>query len=135
MTEHPPLPTLPASRAPVVVPGPRDRATVERGFWRKVRRTAGKVPFVDDAVAAYYCAIDRKTPMRVRGVLLAALAYFVLPADLIPDFIAGLGFTDDASVFLAAVTAVGGHIKPRHRDQARLFLEKPAPPPDDDARA
>lgn len=130
MTEQAPLP---ASRAPVVVPQPGDRGRVERGLWRKVRRTAGKVPFVDDAVAAYHCAIDAKTPMRVRGVLLAALAYFVMPADMIPDFIAGLGFTDDASVFLAAATAVGGHVKDRHRDQARLFLEKPAPPPDDAA--
>lgn len=133
MTEETPLPPLPDSRAPVVIPHPQDRGTVERGFWRKVRRTAGKVPFVDDAVAAYYCAMDAKTPMRVRGVLLAALAYFVMPADLIPDFIAGLGFTDDASVFLAAVTAVGGHVKPRHRDQAYAFLEKPAPETDDAA--
>lgn len=65
-------------------------------------------------------------------MLLAALAYFVLPADMITDFIAGLGFTDDASVMLAAVTAVGGHIKERYRDRARAFLEKPAPPPDAD---
>jgi uncharacterized membrane protein YkvA (DUF1232 family) len=129
MTDQTPLPV---SQSLVVVPQPGDARRVERGLWRKVRRTAGKVPFIEEAVSAYYCAVDARTPMRVRGVLLAALAYFVLPADVIPDFIAGLGFTDDASVFLAAITAVGGHVKDRHRDKAREFLEKPAPPPDDD---
>jgi len=124
------LSPLPVSQSLVVLPQPGDAQRVRRGFWRKVKRTAGKVPFVDDAVSAYYCAIDAKTPLRVRGVLLAALAYFVMPADMIPDFIAGLGFTDDASVMLAAITAVGGHVKERHRDKARDFLEKPAPPAD-----
>ncbi len=129
MTDQTPLPV---SQSLAVIPKSSDGRAVERGFWRKIRRTAGKVPFIDEAVSAYYCAVDAKTPMRVRGVLLAALAYFVMPADVIPDFIAGLGFTDDASVFLAAITAVGGHVKDRHRDKAREFLEKPAPPPDDD---
>lgn len=129
MTDQTPLPV---SQSLAVIPKSSDGRAVERGFWRKIRRTAGKVPFIDEAVSAYYCAVDAKTPMRVRGVLLAALAYFVMPADVIPDFIAGLGFTDDASVFLAAITAVGGHVKDRHRDKARAFLEKPAPPPDDD---
>ena len=54
---------------------------VRRDFWAKVRRVAGQVPFVEDLVAAYYCALDPTTAMRVRGVLLAALAYFILPFD------------------------------------------------------
>ncbi|MEL7029106.1 MAG: YkvA family protein, partial [Pseudomonadota bacterium] len=68
----------------------RNSETVERGFWPKLRRLAGRIPFADDLATAYYCAVDPATPTRVRGVLLAALAYFVMPADLIPDFIAAL---------------------------------------------
>ena len=60
---------------------------VRRDFWAKLKRVAGMVPFVEDLVAAYYCALDPATPMRVRGMLLAALAYFILPADVIPDMI------------------------------------------------
>src|SRR4029079_2144733 len=48
---------------------------VRRDFWAKLKRFAGMVPFVDDLVAAYYCALDPATPMRVRGMLLAAIAY------------------------------------------------------------
>jgi uncharacterized membrane protein YkvA (DUF1232 family) len=68
--------------------------------------------------------MDRDTPTYVRGILLGAIAYFVLPADMIPDVLAPLGFTDDASVIAAALAAVGSHLQPRHRVQARDRLEK-----------
>ena len=96
----------------------------ERRFWQKVRRVIARVPFAEDLLAAYFCALDRDTPTYVRGVLLGAIAYFVLPADMIPDVLAPLGFTDDASVIAAAITAVGSHLQPRHRDQARHRLER-----------
>lgn len=101
----------------------RNRGRVERGFWTKVRRTLGRVPFVEEAVAAYFCAIDRDTPLRVKAILMGALAYFVVPTDMIPDFIAVLGFTDDAAVFYAALRVVAPHIKDRHRDRAREALD------------
>jgi uncharacterized membrane protein YkvA (DUF1232 family) len=96
----------------------------ERRFWRKVRRVVARAPFVEDVLAAYFCALDRDTPTYVRGVLLGAVAYFVLPADMIPDVLAPFGFTDDASVIAAAIAAVGSHLQPRHRAQARDRLEK-----------
>ena len=101
----------------------RDRGRVERGFWTKVRRTLGRVPFVEEAVAAYFCAIDRATPLQVKAILMGALAYFVVPTDMIPDFIAALGFTDDAVVFYAALRMVAPHIQFRHRDRAREALD------------
>ncbi len=76
----------------------------------------------EDAVAAYYCATDRNTPAYVKAVLMGAIAYFVTPADVIPDFIVGLGFTDDAAVLMAALSAIRGHLKPEHRLWARDFL-------------
>ena len=101
----------------------RDRARVERGFWTKARRTLGRVPFVEDAVAAYFCALDKDTPLAVKAVLMGALAYFVMPADMIPDFLAGFGFADDAAVLAAAIRAVAPHIGPRHRRRARTALD------------
>jgi uncharacterized membrane protein YkvA (DUF1232 family) len=60
--------------------------------------------------------------MRVRGILLASLAYFVLPLDTIPDFLIGFGFTDDIAVLLAAFNAVRGNITPAHREAARKAI-------------
>ncbi len=105
--------------------GPDDGADgAVAGFWGKVRRTLGRVPFLDEAVAAYVCAADPETPRRVRAVLLGALGYFVVPADMIPDFIAGLGFTDDATVLAAAVATVRRHVTDDHRTRARAILRR-----------
>jgi uncharacterized membrane protein YkvA (DUF1232 family) len=110
---------LPIGNLPVTYQPPD-----EQRFWRKVRRVLVRVPFAEDLLAAYFCAIDRDTPTYVRGILLGAVAYFVLPADMIPDLLGPLGFTDDASVIAAALTAVGSHLRPQHRAEARDRLEK-----------
>ena len=78
----------------------------ERSFWTKLRRVLARIPFAEDLLAGYYCALDRDTPTRVRAVLLGAIAYFVLPADAVPDLFVGLGFTDDAAVLAAALFMV-----------------------------
>lgn len=102
----------------------RDEASVRTGFWPKIRKTLGRVPFAEDAIASFHCATDSATPIQVRAVLLGALAYFVLPIDVIPDFVVGLGYTDDAAVLLAAVTAAKTYITDAHRARARAWLLK-----------
>jgi len=97
---------------------------VRNGFWRKARTTLGKVPFTEDAVAAFYCATDPATPLAIRATLFGALAYFVMPFDAIPDMLLGLGFTDDAAVLIAAYTAARNHITEAHREKARAWLFK-----------
>lgn len=109
----------------------RNTRDVERGFWEKLSRVAGRIPFAEEAAAAYFCAADPATPGRVKGVLIAALAYFVMPADFIPDFIAGVGFTDDAAVLAMALSLVAAHVKPRHRKRARCALGLPEPEEED----
>jgi uncharacterized membrane protein YkvA (DUF1232 family) len=101
--------------------------TIRRDFWAKLKRAIGMVPFAEDLVAAYYCALDPATPVRVRGMLLAAIAYFILPADLIPDMIAGLGFADDMALLTAVVGMVASHITPTHRAAAARALDKELP--------
>ena len=102
----------------------RNEETVRAGFWAKLKRVLSRVPFAEDAVAAWFCASDPQTPLKVRGMLLAALAYFVLPLDAVPDMIMGLGFTDDLTVLMTAVALVGTHMRPEHRRQARQALER-----------
>lgn len=101
-----------------------DRNRVKRGFWPKVGRVLRHIPFARDLLAAYYCAVDPETPTYVKAVLMGAIAYFVVPMDMIPDFIAWFGFSDDATVLLTAVNAVSGHIRDRHREQAARVLER-----------
>ena len=95
---------------------------VRAKFWQTLKKAARQIPFMEDLVASYYCALDPRTPMRVREILLAALAYFVMPFDVIPDFIAVFGFTDDITVLAAAISAIRGHITDAHYAAARDAL-------------
>jgi len=74
----------------------KDRESVRRRFWFKLKRVAAGLPFAEDLLAAYYCAFDKETPRHVQVTLLGAIAYFILPFDFIPDMLPVLGFTDDA---------------------------------------
>lgn len=101
----------------------RDEQLVREGFWPKITRHAAHLPFADELLAAWYCATDANTPLKVKGTLFGALAYFILPFDVIPDIILGLGFTDDMAVLITAVTLVRNHITQAHRDKAREMLD------------
>ena len=96
-----------------------DRDSVRRRFWRKLKRVVAHLPFAEDLLAAYYCAFDRDTPRHVQVALMGALAYFILPFDLVPDMMPVLGFTDDAAVLATALRMVAGYMKPAHREAAR----------------
>ena len=100
----------------------RNENTVRQGFMPKLRRVIRIIPFAPELLAAYYCALDPQTPTRAKAVLLAALAYFVIPTDLIPDFIFGLGFADDLSVLTAAYGMVRRHVTDAHRKRAERYL-------------
>jgi uncharacterized membrane protein YkvA (DUF1232 family) len=102
----------------------RDRTRVERDFWQKLKATCRKIPFIDDLVSVYFCAIDPATPLQVKAILFGALAYFILPTDLLPDIMPLLGFGDDAAVLYAAIRSVLPHIKPEHRLRAKDALDK-----------
>lgn len=101
-----------------------DKRLVMREFAHKLRRNVGRIPFAEDVTSSFYCAVDSKSPAFVKAVLFGALAYFILPTDVIPDFLAGIGFADDASVLLAAMNTVRKHVTDEHREKARVFLKK-----------
>src|SRR5579862_5056208 len=114
---------IPVISLPVVaITQARYARIVREGFWRKIAKLVGHVPFAEDLVAAYFCVADPATPSRVRGVLLVALAWFVLPASVMPEFLVVLGLTDDAAVVALVAGIVRRHIKERHYKRARATL-------------
>ena len=104
----------------------RQRDRVKKRFWPVLKRAVRQIPFSRDLIASYYCALDPRTPLRVRGTLLGALAYFVMPFDVVPDFLAVVGFTDDIAVLTAAFAAVRGHVRGDHYVAADKALAEEA---------
>jgi uncharacterized membrane protein YkvA (DUF1232 family) len=107
-----------------IMPRTSNETRVTRDFWPKLKKSLASVPFAEDVVASYYCAFDPATPLKVKGILLGALAYFILPLDVIPDVLLGLGFTDDMAVLYAAISMIRSHMTQAHRDKAKETLEK-----------
>jgi uncharacterized membrane protein YkvA (DUF1232 family) len=101
----------------------RDERKLGLALLALLKRVARNIPFAKDALSAWYCAIDPTTPPRVKAILLAALGYFILPFDVIPDMIPLLGFGDDAAVLAAAIAAVAGAITELHREKANQTLD------------
>lgn len=108
----------------LVALAPEWRPADEPRLWRKLARVAARITFANSLLAAWYCAADGRTPMHVRGVLLAALAYFVLPADAVPDIIAGIGFTDDAAVVATVLGMFARHVTVEHKEKASRRLDE-----------
>lgn len=118
MTEGTVNPPFDASKAA------RDETLVRRRFWDKLRANVKRLPFLEHVLAAWYCAMDPATPTAAKAVLMGALAYFIMPADLVPDWLLAVGFTDDAAAIMAALQAVRANLRPEHYDRARAALQE-----------
>jgi uncharacterized membrane protein YkvA (DUF1232 family) len=98
-----------------------DRNFSETAFWEKLKRYANSagLQVTESALKLYYALLDSDTPRWAKAVIGAALVYFVVPVDLIPDFIPG-GYADDLGAMISAAAAVLKSIKPEHAQKARL---------------
>ena len=94
----------------------------ERGFFEKVGRFVRRIPFAVDLVAVYFAMLDKRTPAAAKVILAAAIAYFIMPVDAIPDYLFPVGFTDDAAVLALAVKQCSDSVKKEHRREARNWL-------------
>lgn len=92
----------------------------ERTFWNKISGSTKRIgrELAITGIKSYLAMIDPKTSTKNKAILGAALAYFVLPADMIPDFLAGVGFTDDIAAMTFAMNSVGDSITDEHQREA-----------------
>lgn len=98
----------------------------DENFWDKLKRyalVAGK-PVVEQALQLYYALQAPKTPKWAKTIIIGALAYFILPADAIPDFIPVAGYADDLGALAAALTAVHMYITDDIKQMAKMKLEQ-----------
>lgn len=81
------------------------------GKLSKVAKKAGQ-KIVYAVMLLYYVIQSPEISKGDKATIIGALGYFILPLDLLPDFIPVLGFTDDLSAILLALHAVWKNITP-----------------------
>ena len=81
---------------------------------RRVRRA-----FVRELLVCAKVLGDRRTPLSVKGLLVAAVLYGFFPLDLLPDFFPILGIIDDVTVILLPIGIAAHAARPIAREWRR----------------
>ena len=101
----------------------RDRYS-EEGLWEKIRKNIAKigVKVIYQALLLFYVAQSPNCPTKIKAGIIGALGYLISPLDLIPDFMPGIGFADDAAAIATAVALAQVYINDEIRAQARAKI-------------
>lgn len=87
------------------------------GKLAKVAKSAGR-KMVYAALLLYYVLKSPSVKKGDKTTIIGALGYFILPLDILPDFIPMVGFSDDLSAILLALHAVWKNITPEIKAMA-----------------
>lgn len=63
-------------------------------------------------------------PVRLKITIVGALLYLILPADLIPDVIPGIGLIDDVTVLMMVFNEVSKYLVPKAVEKAKNKLQE-----------
>lgn len=94
------------------------------GLWKKLAKVAKKagIKLVNLALLLYYVLTCDEVETKDKLLIMGALGYLILPFDLIPDGIPGIGFTDDLAALIYAYKAVKVHVTPEMEEKAKKQL-------------
>jgi uncharacterized membrane protein YkvA (DUF1232 family) len=95
-------------------------------FGDKLKRYAklAGMKVVYPALLLQYMLKSEQVPVKAKLILSAALGYFVLPVDFIPDFAPLIGFADDFGVIIMILKQMAAYVTPEIKNQARQHLKK-----------
>lgn len=96
----------------------------ELTFWEKVAEMAKKagLKVIYAALLLYYVMMAESTSIKDKTLIASALAYFVSPIDIIPDFLPGIGYTDDLVILLFVLKTVRDNVTDEIKNQAKAKL-------------
>lgn len=95
------------------------------GLFDKIGRVARKagVKTVYAALLLYNALLSGNIPLKHKAVVVAALGYFILPADIVADILPG-GLLDDAGLLLYTAKLIWDNITPETHEKARRQLTR-----------
>ena len=98
----------------------------ENDLWEKLQKFAKKagIKVTYAALLLYYVLKNPATSSKDRAKIIGALGYFILPIDLIPDFIPIAGYTDDLAALTWGIYCVIKSITPEVKANAAAKLHE-----------
>ena len=84
---------------------------VEENLWAKLEKDGKKISFARDIVALYNFMKDPIVRWHRKAIVVAALIYFIVPLDTIPDLTPFFGYLDDLGVISALLKYLGSELK------------------------
>lgn len=80
--------------------GKYEKEYTESGFWEKIGSVAKKagIKVIYYALLLFYALQSDNVSISEKVLIIGALGYFILPIDIIPDFMIPIGYGDDLGV-------------------------------------
>ncbi len=75
-----------------------------------IGKVLGSLQIIFRLLGAYVRGDYTKIPLQSLILIVASIAYFLMPFDLIPDFILPFGLIDDGTLLLWTIKAIGSDI-------------------------
>ncbi|MBQ2008128.1 MAG: DUF1232 domain-containing protein [Alistipes sp.] len=94
----------------------------EKGLLSKLSRAVrwANAKIIYAALLLYYVLRNDAVTMADKSKIYGALGYFILPTDMVLDFIPMVGYTDDMAALMWAIHTLTKNLTPEIKAQARL---------------
>lgn len=83
---------------------------VDENLWGKLEKSGKKISFAKDILALYRYMKDPLVKWYRKAIVVAALVYFIVPIDTIPDLTPLFGYLDDLGVITALLKYLGSEL-------------------------
>jgi len=95
----------------------------ESDLFKKLKKASGSLGsnLLYYILVLYFLIADKTIPVKVRLAFVAALGYFILPTDLVTDFLPVIGYTDDMALLTFVVGNATNYISPEIKDKAKTM--------------
>jgi len=83
---------------------------IDENLWGKLEKSGKRVSFAKDILALYRYMKDPLVKWFRKAIVVAALIYFIVPIDTIPDITPLFGYLDDLGVITALLKYLGSEL-------------------------
>lgn len=96
----------------------------ESELWQKIGKFGKSIgaTVLYPVFLLFYLLKSGDINLKEKAMIIGTLGYFVLPVDLLPDAIAGMGYTDDIAAITATITALASCITEDIQNEAKEQL-------------